>query len=83
MAQKGGERKVAIRIKPTALCRFPPFAAWRAIGKAGPISVARRSRGRSRGGSIPRESTERDGFDRGRGLNPYLSTVYGEPYPGA
>jgi hypothetical protein len=41
------------------------------------------SRGRCRGGGILRERTERDGFDRGRGLNPYLWTLYGEPYPGA
>jgi hypothetical protein len=35
------------------------------------------------GGGILRERTERDGFERGRGLNPDLWTLYGEPYPGA
>src|SRR6266436_4761358 len=35
------------------------------------------------GGGILTERTERGGFDRGRGLNPDLWTLYGEPYPGA
>jgi len=39
--------------------------------------------GGSAAGGILRERTERDGFDRERGLNPYLWTLYGEPYPGA
>ena len=49
----------------------------------GPLHDAPAITGRCRGGGILRERIERDGFDRGRGLNPYLSALYGEPYPGA
>jgi hypothetical protein len=75
--------KSQFEMRLTALRRFPPFAAWRTIGTAGTHFGHSPFAGRCRGGSILHERTERDGFDRERGLNPHLWTVYGESYPGA